>query len=67
MSKARARERAKAKAAKGAQKPKTATPPAQQKSHPGQFDAGQNSAKGPGMHVNTKNVSTTKRGSARSN
>lgn len=67
MTKARARERAKAKAAKKALQPKAKSAPVAQKSHPGHFDPGQNAAKGPGMHVNSKNASPAKRGSARSN
>jgi hypothetical protein len=63
MTKARARERAKAR--KGKKRvAKTETP--DQQFGPGQFDPGETSIKGPNMNANAKSFSATKRGAARS-
>jgi len=66
MTKARARERAKAKAAqKNAKRKANAGQPATTV-RPGQFDPGSSSIKGPAPNANTRNVPGMKRGSARS-
>ncbi len=66
MTKARARERAKAKAAR--QTPGQDSPAAAniQKIRPGQFDPGANSIKSPGKNAGKVNFAGGRRGAARS-
>ncbi|MEE8188767.1 MAG: hypothetical protein V3T80_06120 [Kiloniellales bacterium] len=71
MTKAKARQRAKAKAAQKAGKPEARkkeakTEPPGQKIRPGQFDPGASSMKGRGVNVNAKNFAGARRGAARS-
>lgn len=66
MSKARARERAKAKAGQKAQKRKTAADATQPENKPGKFDAGANSIRKPGGGTNAGNFAEARRGAARS-
>ncbi|NQV47776.1 MAG: hypothetical protein HQ504_08340 [Rhodospirillaceae bacterium] len=66
MTKARARERAKAKAGQKAKKRDVTADRSGQEIRPGQFDPGANSIKGPGISANTKNVGAVRRGAARS-
>ncbi len=73
MTKAKARERAKANAAKKAKKREAAAAAAAeggdqpgQKSRRGQFDPGTGSIKGPRENASTKNLARSKRGAARS-
>ncbi len=66
MTKAKARERAKAKAGQKARKRKdNADRPGQQR-HPGQFDPGSGSIKGPSVNASAKNFGGARRGAARS-
>ncbi len=66
MTKAKARERAKARAARGGVKRETGANQPGQKIKPGQFDPGSGSIKGPMMNANTRSFTAAKRGSARS-
>lgn len=66
MTKAKARQRAKANAAKKARKREANADQAGQKIPRGQFDPGPGSIKGPGKNANTKNLAGAKRGAARS-
>ncbi len=67
MTKAKARERAKAKAAQKPRKREANTDrPGQKKIRPGQFDPGAGSIKSPRVNVNAKNFARTQRGAARS-
>ncbi len=66
MTKARARERAKARAARKAVKQEAGAGETGQKIKPGQFDPGPGSIKGPLMNANTRSFTAAKRGSARS-
>ncbi len=66
MTKAKARQRAKANAAKKAQKRKANADRPGQEIQPGQFDPGTGSIKGPNKNTNTRNFGGAKRGAARS-
>jgi hypothetical protein len=66
MTKAKARQRAKAKAGQKAQKRKANADQADQKLRPGQFDPGPGTIKGPGGNPSSKNLAGSKRGAARS-
>ena len=66
MTKARARERAKAKALDKVRKRLANADQPAQAVRPGHFDPGTGNAKGPGMNANTKSQGATKRGAARS-
>ena len=66
MTKARARERAKAKAADKAKKRATMADQSGQDIPPGRFDPRQQAGSSPGATANTKSFSAGKRGSARS-
>ena len=66
MTKAKARQRAKAKAAQKIRKREANADRPGQKIQPGRFDPGSNSIKGPGKDVNTKTFASVKRGAARS-
>ena len=66
MSKARARERAKAKAGQKAQKRKAAADATQPENKPGKFDAGAHSIRKPGGGTNAGNFAEARRGAARS-
>jgi hypothetical protein len=66
MTKARARERAKAKAGQKAKKHESAAAHPGEEIKRGQFDPGSGSIKTPGMKANTKSFSATGRGAARS-
>jgi hypothetical protein len=66
MTKAKARLRAKANAARKAKKRKENADQPEQKIRPGKFDPGSGSIKSPRMNANTKNFGAAKRGSARS-
>ena len=66
MTKARARQRAKAKAGQKARKREATADRPEQKIRPGQYDPGAGSIKGPRMNANTKNFAGAKRGAARS-
>jgi hypothetical protein len=66
MTKAKARERAKTKAAKKTKKPAPNAGEHGQKIVPGRFDPGSGSIKSPRTNVNTKNIGAMKRGSPRS-
>ncbi len=66
MTKARARQRAKAKAGQKARKREANADRPGQKIQPGQFDPGASSIKGPRVNANAKNFSGAKRGAARS-
>jgi len=67
MTKARARERAKANAMKKLKKRlAAAAAEPDQDVHPGKFDAGTNSIKSPSQNVNANNFAGSKRGAARS-
>ncbi len=66
MTKAKARQRAKAKSAERAKKQDSNVDLPGKKIRPGQFDPGANSIKGPRVNANTKSFSAAKRGSARS-
>ena len=64
MTKARARQRAKAKASKKVKKREADTGRPEQKIKPGQFDPGPGTIKGP--NANTKHFAGARRGAARS-
>ena len=66
MTKAKARQRAKANAAKKAKKRAAGAAQPAQKIRPGQFDPGQGSISSPATSANAKNFGAAKRGSARS-
>ena len=66
MTKARARERAKAKAGQKAKKREANPDQPGQKIHPGQFDPGAGSITSPSKYANAKNVGGARRGAARS-
>jgi hypothetical protein len=66
MTKARARERAKAKAGQKAKKHEAAVAHPGEEIKRGQFDPGSGSIKTPGTKANTKSFSATGRGAARS-
>lgn len=66
MTKARARERAKARAGKKTKKHDANADHLGQNIRPGQFDPGDSSIKGPGMSANAKNFGGARRGAARS-
>lgn len=66
MSKARARERAKANALKKAKRRAANKDKPEQNIPPGQFDAGDTSVKGPGVTANVTNLGAAKRGASRS-
>lgn len=66
MTKAKARERAKAKAGQKARKREANAGQPGQAIRPGQFDPGTSSIKGPRVNASTKNLARTKRGAARS-
>ncbi len=66
MTKAKARQRAKAKAARTVKKPEAGAGRPDQKIRPGQFDPGTSSIKGPRVNASTKNLARAKRGAARS-
>jgi hypothetical protein len=66
MTKARARERAKAKAGQKAKKREADAERPGQQMHPGRFDPGTGSIKGPRVNANAKNFGGARRGSARS-
>ena len=66
MTKARARQRAKAKAGQKARKREANADRPGQKIQPGQFDQGPSSIKSPRVNANARNFARTKRGAARS-
>ncbi len=66
MTKARARQRAKAKAGQKARKREANADRPGQKIQPGRFDPGPSSIKSPRVNANAKNFARTKRGAARS-
>ena len=66
MTKARARQRAKAGAAKKAAKRKAGADQPVQKIRPGRFDPGAGSIKGPGANANARNFGAARRRTARS-
>ncbi len=66
MTKAKARERAKAKAIEKARKRLANADQPDEVVRPGHFDPGTGSIKGPGMNANTKNFGAARRGAARS-
>ena len=66
MTKAKARQRAKANAAKKNIKRKANADRPDQPIHPGQFDPGPGSIKGPSVNANTKTFGGARRGAARS-
>jgi len=66
MSKAKARQRAKAKAGKKARIPTANPDQPGQKSQSGKFDPGASSIKGPGGNANAGNFGGANRGAARS-
>jgi len=66
MTKAKARLRAKANAARKAKKQKPDAGKPEQKFPPGRFDPGTSSIKGPSMNTNVKSFGNAKRGAARS-
>jgi hypothetical protein len=66
MTKAKARQRAKSKAAQKARKREANADQPGQKIRPGQFDPGPGSIKGPRMNANAKNFGGARRGAARS-
>ncbi len=66
MTKAKARQRAKAKAAQKVKKRQDNTDQSAQKIRPGQFDAGAGSIKGPSANPGANNFAGAKRGAARS-
>jgi len=66
MTKARARERAKANALKKAKKRAANKDQPEQNVPPGQFDGGDTSVQRPGVSANVANFGPAKRGSARS-
>ena len=66
MTKAKARERAKAKALQKAKKREAGTGQPGEKIRPGQFDPGAGTIKGPIANAGAKNFAGAKRGAARS-
>ncbi len=66
MTKAKARQRAKAKAAQKIRKRDANADRPDQQIRPGRFDPGAGSIKSPRMNVNTKNFAMARRGAARS-
>jgi hypothetical protein len=66
MTKAKARERAKANAAKKAKKREAAADQQGQKTPQEHFDPGTSSIKGPRANANTKNIGGARRGASRS-
>ena len=66
MTKARVRQRAKAKAGQKAKKREANAERPGQQIRPGQFDPGSGSIKSPAMNFNIKNFSRARRGTARS-
>jgi hypothetical protein len=66
MTKAKARQRAKAKAGQKSRKPDAGGAGPGEKARPGQFNPGTGSIKSPRASVNTRNFAETKRGAARS-
>jgi hypothetical protein len=66
MTKAKARQRAKAKAGQKAKKREATADRPGQKIQPGQFDPGASSIKGPRVNANTRKFALAKRGAARS-
>ena len=66
MTKAKARQRAKAKAGQKAKKRVTNADQAEQPNRPGQFNRGSNSINKPSGNNNAQNFAEAKRGSARS-
>lgn len=66
MTKAKARQRAKANAAKKAKKRHASADQPSEKVRAGKFDPGAGSIKGPRVNTGAKNFARTKRGSARS-
>ena len=66
MTKAKARERAKAKAAQKIAKREASAGQPEQKIKPGQFDPGPGSIKGPRMNANIRGNTVARRGAARS-
>jgi len=66
MTKAKARQRAKAKAARKAEKQDADTARPGPKIRPGQFDPGAGSIKGPSANAGAKNFGGARRGAARS-
>jgi hypothetical protein len=66
MTKAKARARAKAKAAEKAKKRATGGDQAAPKAHPGKFDPGAGTIKGPHTNANTRVGGAVRRGAARS-
>ena len=66
MTKARARERAKAKASEKIAKRKAGAEQPDKNDHPGRFDAGSHSIKGPGSTASVRNFGAAKRGAGRS-
>lgn len=66
MTKARARERAKAKAGQKIRKRLANADQTDKNTRAGQFDPGPNSIKGPAMNANIRNFAGMRRGAARS-
>ncbi len=66
MTKAKARERAKAKAAQKVKKREAGADQPGQKIKPGQFDPGSGSIKSPDKNANTRSFAGARRGAARS-
>jgi hypothetical protein len=66
MTKAKARLRAKANAAQKIKKRKANADRPNQQIHPGQFDPGTSSIKGPRVNANAKTFGGARRGAARS-
>ena len=66
MTKAKARQRAKANAARKGKKREANADQPSQKNRLGQFDPEVSSIKGPGTNVNARNVAGARRGAARS-
>ena len=66
MTKAKARQRAKARAAQGAKKREGNADQPSQKIRPGQFDPGAGSIKSPKASANAKNFGGARRGATRS-
>jgi len=66
MTKAKARQRAKAKSGQKIKKREGNTDASDQKTHPGKFDPGALSIKGPSINASAGNFGGAKRGSARS-
>ncbi len=66
MTKAKARERAKANAAKKVRKRQATADRPDQQFPPGKFDPGTSSIKGPRVNANAKNFGGARRGAARS-